>query len=76
MEQRAAIKFCVKLKETVTETFGNLKIAYVEECLSSINVFEWHKMSKEAQKVRTQKFGGRNKFGCIFMLKVSFIANL
>jgi hypothetical protein len=33
MEQRAAIKFCVKLKKTATETFEMLKSPYGEECL-------------------------------------------
>jgi hypothetical protein len=33
MEQRAAIKFCVTLKKTATETFEMLKNAYGEECL-------------------------------------------
>jgi hypothetical protein len=40
MEQRAAIKFCVKLKKTATETFEMFKSAYGEECLSSTSVFE------------------------------------
>jgi hypothetical protein len=39
MEQRAAIKFCVKLKKTATETFEMLKSAYVEEYISRTNVF-------------------------------------
>jgi hypothetical protein len=34
MEQRAVIKFCVKLKKTATETFEMLKSAHIEECLS------------------------------------------
>jgi hypothetical protein len=55
MEQRAAIKFCVKLKKTATETFQMLKSVYVEECLPTASVFQWHKRSKEAQKVRMQK---------------------
>jgi hypothetical protein len=33
MEQRAAIKFFVKLKKTATETFEMLKRAYGEECM-------------------------------------------
>jgi hypothetical protein len=33
MERRAAIKFCVKLKKTATETFEMWKSAYGEECL-------------------------------------------
>jgi hypothetical protein len=40
MEQRAAIKFCVKLKKTATETFEMLKSANSEECLSRTSVFE------------------------------------
>jgi hypothetical protein len=32
MEQRAAIKFCIKLKKTPTESFEMLKSAYGEEC--------------------------------------------
>jgi hypothetical protein len=38
MEQRAAIRFCVKLKETAIETFEMLKSAYVEEYLSITSV--------------------------------------
>jgi uncharacterized metal-binding protein len=30
---KAAIRFCVKLKKTATETFEMLKSAYGEECL-------------------------------------------
>jgi hypothetical protein len=39
MEQRAAIKFCVKLKKTATEMFEMLKSAYREESLSRSSVF-------------------------------------
>jgi hypothetical protein len=42
MEQRAAIKFCVNLEKTASETFEMLKSAYGEECLSRTSVFEWH----------------------------------
>jgi hypothetical protein len=40
MEERATVKFHVKLKKTATETFEMLKNAYGEECLSRTNVFE------------------------------------
>jgi hypothetical protein len=46
MEQRAAIKFCVKFQKTATEMFEILKNAYSEECLSRTSVFEWHKRFK------------------------------
>jgi hypothetical protein len=55
MEQRAVVKFCVKLKKTATETFEMLRSSYGEECLSRTNVLEWHKRFKEAQKLRTHK---------------------
>jgi hypothetical protein len=42
MEQRAAIKFCVKLKKTATEMFEMLESVYNEECLSRTSVFEWY----------------------------------
>jgi hypothetical protein len=38
MGQRTAIKFCVKLKKTATETFQMLESAYGEECLSKTSV--------------------------------------
>jgi hypothetical protein len=49
MEQRAVIKFCVKLKKTATETFKMLKSVQNEECSSRTSVFEWYKMSKEGE---------------------------
>jgi hypothetical protein len=61
--------FCVKLKETATETFEMLKSAYVEACLSRSSAFEWYKLLKEAQKVRMQKFAGENNVNCIFDAK-------
>jgi hypothetical protein len=47
MEQRAAIKFCVKLNKRAIETFELLKSAYSEECLSRTSVFDWHKRFKK-----------------------------
>jgi hypothetical protein len=52
MEQKSAIRFCVKLKKTTIEAFEMLKSAYGEECLWRTSVFEWQ---KEGQKVRMQK---------------------
>jgi hypothetical protein len=47
MKQRAAVKYCVKLKKTATSTFEMLKSVYGEECLSRTSVFGWHKRFKE-----------------------------
>ena len=43
LEQRCAIKFCVKPNENATETNENLKRAYGEHALSRAQVFRWHK---------------------------------
>jgi hypothetical protein len=66
MEQRAAIKFCVKLKKTTTETFEMLKNSYGEECLSRISVFKWHERYKEIQKVRMQRLRVKTRLTAFF----------
>jgi hypothetical protein len=43
LEQRCAIKFCVKLNENATETYEKLKSAYREHASSRTWVFRWHK---------------------------------
>ncbi|KDR15758.1 hypothetical protein L798_10302 [Zootermopsis nevadensis] len=42
MEQRANIKFCVRLGKSATETFRMMKQVYGDNCLSRTRVFEWH----------------------------------
>ena len=46
IEQRYAIKFCVKLNKSVTETFASLTEAYGDATLSRTMVFKWHKAFK------------------------------
>jgi hypothetical protein len=55
MEQRAAIKFCIKLKKTAIKRSEMFKSAYGEEYLSRTSASEWHKRFKEVQKVGMQK---------------------
>jgi len=43
LEQRSAIKFCVKLNENATESYEKLKRAYGEHALSRTRVFRWYK---------------------------------
>jgi len=43
LEQRWAIKFCVKLNGDATETYEKLRRAYGEHALSRTRVFRWHK---------------------------------
>jgi len=49
-EQRYAIKFCVKLKKSATETFASLTEAYGDATLSRTMVFRWHKAFKEGRE--------------------------
>ena len=50
VEQRYAIKFCVKLNKSVTETFASLTEAYGDATLSRTLVFKWHKTFKEVRE--------------------------
>jgi len=47
IEQRYAIKFCVKLNKFTTETLASLNEAYGDATLSRTMVFKWHKAFKE-----------------------------
>ena len=49
--QRYAIKFCVKLNKSATETFSSLTEAYGDATLSRTMVFRWHKAFKEAEEM-------------------------
>ena len=42
IEQRANIKFCVKLGKSATETLEMLRQAYDKEVMSRTRCFEWH----------------------------------
>lgn len=50
MEQRAAIKFCVKLGKSASATHKMLATAYGSECLSRSKTFEWFKRFKEGRE--------------------------
>ena len=51
IEQRYAIKFCVKLNKSATQTFASLTEAYVDATLSITMVFKWHKTFKEGREI-------------------------
>lgn len=51
LEQRYAIKFCVRLKETASVTYDKLKTAYGENVLSRTRVFQWHKDFSEGREL-------------------------
>ena len=50
IEQRYAIKLCVKLKKSATETFASLTEVYGDVTLSRTMVFKWHKAFKEGRE--------------------------
>ena len=50
IEQGYAIKFCVKLNKSATETFASLTEAYGDATLSRTMVFKWHKAFKEGRE--------------------------
>jgi len=50
IEQRHAIKFCLKLNKSVTETFVSLTETYGDAALSRAVVGMWHKAFKEGQE--------------------------
>jgi len=43
IEQRYAIKFCMKLNKSATETFASLTKAYGDATVSRTMVFKWNK---------------------------------
>ena len=51
LEQRYAIKFCVKLGKTATETLGMIRDAYGDAAISRSTVFEWHKLFREGREL-------------------------
>jgi len=50
LEQRFAIKFCAKLRESGSETLQLLRTAYGDAVLSSAQVFRWHKAFKDGKE--------------------------
>ena len=50
IKQRYAIKFCVKLNKSATETFASLTEAYEDATLLRTVVFKWHKAFKEGRE--------------------------
>ena len=62
LEERYAIKFCFKLGENATETYGMLQTAFGASCLNRASDFEWHKRFKEGREcLRDDESCGRSK---------------
>ena len=50
VNQRYAIKFCVKLEKSATETLAMIQKAYGKDALSKAQVFRWHKAFREGRE--------------------------
>ena len=49
LEERYAIRFCVKLGKNATQTYGMLQTAFGASCMNRTSVFEWDKRFKEGR---------------------------
>ena len=59
-QQSCAVKFCVKLGESATVTYGKLQRDYGEHSLSKAQVFRWHKSFLEGrEQVEDEPHAGR-----------------
>ena len=62
LEERYAIKFCLKLGKNATKTYGMLQTAFWPCCMNQASVFEWHKRFKEGKEsVKDDERCGRSK---------------
>ena len=62
LEERYAIKFCLKLGKNATETYGMLQTVFGASCMNRASVFAWHKSFKEVREsVRDDERCGRSK---------------
>ena len=62
LEERYAIKLCLKLGKNARETYGMLQTAFGACCMNRASVFEWYKRFKEAREsVRDDERCGGSK---------------
>ncbi|KAJ8949876.1 hypothetical protein NQ318_010510 [Aromia moschata] len=52
LEQRMAIKFCVKLEKSAAKTIPMLKKAFGVDCLSDRQIFRWTRPSQKVEKMQ------------------------
>jgi len=64
LEQRANIKFCMKLSKSGAETFEMIRCAYGNEAMSRARCFEWHACFKRGRtSLEDDKRSGRSSTG-------------
>ena len=62
LEERYAIKFCLKLGKNARDTYGMLQTSFGASGMNRVSVFEWYKRFKEGRKsVRDDERCGRSK---------------
>ena len=67
LEERYAIKFCFKLGQNATETYGMLQTAFRPSYMNWSPVFEWHKRFKEdKESVRDDERCGGSNWRCLW----------
>ena len=65
IEQRYAIKFCVRLKKSKQEAYGLLKEAYGDEQISQASFYQWfNKFSETNKQVEDEPRSGAPKSAC------------
>jgi hypothetical protein len=63
LEQRYAIKFCVKVGEGATDTYGKIEKAFGNDSVSHTQVFWWYKeFARERETVEDEQRSGRPAF--------------
>ena len=50
VEQRADIKFCLKLGKTAREAYEMMKSVYSIDCLSHSNIFRWYAVFRDGRE--------------------------
>ena len=50
LEERYAIKFCIKLGKKAIEAYGMLQSAFQPSCKNRASVFKWQKRFKEGRE--------------------------
>lgn len=59
-EQRVAVKFCVKLGKSASETFNMLNVAYGDIAMKRATCFKWHERFKGSrQSIEDEERSGR-----------------